>query len=159
ADLEHGRFRAPKPEDLQRAGNDLGGVVLAAIKNPGEALWLDIAGTADRPFLPRDKPPPRELYEKIRAEAVANTNSYRLAASDYWLKRYDSGEGFARGDAWSLGLIRLAENQWIVHSCGEPCVEWRAKISQWLAPLKIVTWGYSQEGRAYLPTEPMLPEG
>ena len=57
------------------------------------------------------------------------------------------------------GLIRLAENQWIVYSGGEPCIEWRAKISQWLAPRRIVAWGYSQEARAYLPTETMLPEG
>jgi len=53
----------------------------------------------------------------------------------------------------------LANNQWIVYSAGEPCVEWRAKISQWLAPLRIVTFGYTQEAKSYLPTEAMLPEG
>jgi hypothetical protein len=47
----------------------------------------------------------------------------------------------------------------VVHSGGEPCVEWRAKISQWLAPLNIVTWGYCQEANAYLPMESMLAEG
>src|SRR5436305_712148 len=41
----------------------------------------------------------------------------------------------------------------------EPCVEWRPKISQWLSPWNIVTWGYSQESKSYLPTESMLPEG
>ena len=95
----------------------------------------------------------------MRAEALAKTNKFRLAVSDYWLKRYETGEGFARGDAWSLGLIRLADNQWIVHSGGEPCVEWRTKIAEWLSPLNIVTWGYSQEAKSYLPTEAMLPEG
>jgi neutral ceramidase len=159
ADLDKGRFRQSKPEDLQNAGKELARSVMAAMKIPGEKLLLDIAGAADRPFLPRDKPPPREFYEKMRAEALAKTNKFHLAVSDYWLKRYDAGQGFARGDAWPLGLIRLAENQWVVHSGGEPCVEWRAKMSQWLAPCKIVTWGYSQEGRAYLPTEAMLPEG
>jgi hypothetical protein len=29
-----------------------------------------------------------------------------------------------------------------VHSGGEPCVEWRAKITQWLSPLSLITWGY-----------------
>jgi hypothetical protein len=159
ADLELGRFRTSKPDDLQRAGKDLGDAVLGAMKRPGEKLSLDIAGAADRPFLPRDKPPPRQLYEEMRAEALAKTNKFRLAVSDYWLKRYETGEGFAHGDAWSVGLIRLADNQWVVHSGGEPCVEWRAKMSQWLSPLKIVTWGYSQEARSYLPTESMLPEG
>ena len=159
ADLEKGVFRASRPADLEKAGRDLADAILNAMKANGQTLALNIAGVADRPFLPRDKPPPREQYEKMREDALATTNEFHLGVSDYWLKRYDSGEGFARGDAWSLGLIRLADNQWIVHSGGEPCVEWRAKISEWLAPLKIVTWGYSQEAKSYLPTESLLPEG
>ena len=159
ANLQSGSFRKSKPEDLQQAGNDLAGAVLMALKTPGEALALNLAGTSDRPFLPRNKPPPREVYEKMRANALARTNRYRLAVSDYWLKRYDAGEGFARGDAWSLGLIRLADHQWTVHSGGEPCVEWRAKMAQWLAPLRITPWGYSQEAKSYLPTEALLAEG
>lgn len=159
ADLEGGRFRKSKPADLEQAGRALSDIVLRALKSPGEALEFDFAGTADRPFLARDQPPPRAHYEKMRANALAQTNAYRLALADYWLKSYDASEGFAQGDAWSLGLIRLAENQWIVHSGGEPCIEWRAKMSQWLSPLRIVTWGYSQEAKSYLPTESMLPEG
>jgi neutral ceramidase len=159
ADLEKGVFRGSKAADLEKAGKDLADAILTAMKSKGEMLALNIAGTADRPFLPRDKPPRRELYEKMRDDALATTNEFHLAVSDYWLKRYDSGEGFARGDPWSLGLIRLAENQWIVHSGGEPCVEWRAKIAEWLAPLKIVPWGYSQEAKSYLPTESLLAEG
>lgn len=159
ADLEKGVFRGSKPADLEKAGKDLAEAVLDATKSKGEKLSLDMAGTSDRPFLPRDKPPPREFYQKMRDDSLAATNKFRVAVSDYWLKRYDAGEGFARGDAWSLGLIRLADNQWIVHSGGEPCVEWREKISGWLKPLKIVTWGYSQEAKSYLPTESMLPEG
>src|SRR4030095_4989499 len=120
----------------------LADAVLSAMKSKGEALSLNLAGTADRPFLPRDKPPSRAMYEKMREDALAATNDFHLAVSDYWLKRYDSGEGFARGYTWSLGLIRLAENQWIVHSGGEPCAEWRAKISEWLSPLNIVAFGY-----------------
>jgi hypothetical protein len=159
ADLEHGRFRASKPADLQQAGSDLADAILTALKGPGETLSLDFAAASDRCFLPRGEPPPREFYEKMRTNAVATTNDFLVAVGDYWLKRYDSGQGFARGDAWSLGLIRLAENQWIVHSAGEPVIEWRAKISQWLAPLNIVPFGYSQEAKSYLPTETQLPEG
>ncbi|HOX57233.1 MAG TPA: hypothetical protein P5205_11360 [Candidatus Paceibacterota bacterium] len=159
ADLDQRRFRKAKPDDLERAGRALSGAVLTVLKSPGEGLSLDLAGAGDRPFLRRDKPPPRERYEKMRADALVATNAYRLAVADYWLKRYDSDEGFARGDAWPLGLIRLGDNQWIVHSGGEPCIEWRAKMSQWLAPRNLVTWGYTQEARTYLPTESMLPEG
>ena len=32
-------------------------------------------------------------------------------------------------------------------------------MAQWLAPLNLVAWGYSQEAQSYLPTESMLPEG
>jgi hypothetical protein len=159
ADLAKGVFRASKPADLEKAGKDLADAVLAAMKMKGQTLSLNIVGTGDRPFLPRDKPPPREFYEKMREDALAATNTFRVAVSEYWLKRYEAGEGFARGDVWSLGLIRLAENHWIVHSGGEPCAEWGAKISEWLSPLKIVTFGYSQEAKSYLPTESMLPEG
>ena len=159
ADPEGGRFRKSQPADLEQAGKEMSAAVLAALKGPGQRRALDLAGVSDRPFLPRDEPPPRERYEKMRAEALARTNEYRLAVSDYWLKRYKSGEGFARGDAWSLGLIRLGSGQWIVHSGGEPCIGWRAKASQWLSPLNIVTLGYSQEAKCYLPTEAMLAEG
>ena len=159
ADAAEGRFRKSKPSDLEQAGQELSAAVLAALKTPGQRLSLDIAGAADRPFLARDKPPPRERYEKMQAEALASTNAYRLAVSEYWLKRYETGEGFAHGDAWSLGLVRLAPDQWVVHSGGEPCIEWREKISRWLSPLRIVAWGYSQESKCYLPTEAMLAEG
>ena len=54
--------------------------------------------------------------------------------------------------------MRLAENQWIVHSGGEPVVEWRGKISEWLAPRDLVTFGYA-EAKSYLPTEALLREG
>jgi hypothetical protein len=159
ADLENHRFRASKPADLERAGQELAAAVQAALKGSARPLALSLAGTSDRPFMPRDKPPPREFYEKMRQDALTKTNKFHLAVSDYWLKRYDTGEGFARGDAWSLGLIRLAEDQWIVHSAGEPCVGWREKMAAWLKPLNIVTFGYTQEAKSYLPTESMLPEG
>ena len=32
-------------------------------------------------------------------------------------------------------------------------------MERWLAPLKIVTFGYTQEAKSYLPTETLLPEG
>ncbi len=183
ADVEPNRFRTSKPEDLKRAGKDLADAVLAAMKpltpslspsdgervaegrvrgseSPGTKLTLNIAGAMDHPFLPRATPPPpsREFYGQMRTNSLVTTNQFRLAVSEYWLKRYDAGEGFAKGDAWSLGLVRLADNQWIVHSGGEPVVEWRAKISEWLAPRNLVTFGYA-EAKSYLPTEALLPEG
>jgi hypothetical protein len=159
ADLEQGSFRASTPADLERVGRNLSAAVLAAMKMPGQKLSLDIAGAGDRPFLPRGKVPAREIYDQMRTNAQAQSKAHWLSVADYWLKRYDSGEGFSRGDAWPLGLIRLADNQWVVYSAGEPCAEWRPKVAAWLAPLKVVPWGYCQEANTYLPTEALLPEG
>lgn len=159
ADLKNNRFRSATPGDLKKAGNDLGNDVLSALESQGETLSLKIAGANDRPFLQRDKPPEREVYEKMKMDAEKTTNKFHLAASQHWLSCYDSAEGFAKGDAWPVGLIRLADNQWICYFAGEPCVEWRTKISEWLPGKNIVPWGYCQEGLAYLPTAEMLPEG
>ena len=160
ADLQNNRFRASRPDDLRRAGKDLADTILTAMSSPGEKLSLNLAGAMDRPFLPRAAPPPpsRGAYIQMQTNSLATTNKFRLAVSKYWLERFDKGEGFAQGDAWSLGLVRLADNQWIVHSGGEPVVEWRAKISEWLAPRRIVTFGYA-EAKSYLPTEALLVEG
>jgi hypothetical protein len=159
ADLKNNRFRPATPDDLQKAGTDLANDVFAALQKKGEVLSLNLAGTGDRPLLLRDKPPARETYEKMGVEAAAKTNKFLSAVSDYWLSCYDSGYGFARGDAWPVGLIRLAENQWVCYFAGEPCAEWRAKLSKWLPGKKFVPWGYCQEGLSYLPTAEMLPEG
>jgi hypothetical protein len=145
ADLEKSRFRASRSGELEQAGKSLAEAVLAALQRQGDELKLNLAGAGDRPFLPRGKPPERAVYEKMQAEARRTTNDFRLGVSEYWLKHYDSGEGFSKGDAWPLGLVRLAENQWVVYCGGEPCVEWRDKIAAWLKPLKIVTFGYTQE--------------
>jgi hypothetical protein len=154
--LENLTFTQGGPAALQKTGADLAHDVLAALKNKAEMLHLDLAAASDRPFLPRDNPPSRQSYEKMLAEAK-NENSRRVA--EYWLERYNSGEGFARGDAWPAGLIRLAENQWIVYLAGEPVVEWRAKFTQWLPGKKFVPFGYAQESITYLPTEKLLREG
>ncbi len=159
ADLKNKRFRTSTPTDLQKAGTDLANDVLMALTNKSEILSLNIAGASDRPFLAREKPPVREIYEQMKTEASVKTNKFETALSEYWLSCYDSGFGFAKGDAWPVGLIRLAENQWVCYFAGEPCVEWRAKISQWLPGKNMVPWGYCQEGVSYLPTAEMLPEG
>ncbi len=159
ADLPNKRFRTSTADDLQKAGAGLANDALAALRGEGKTLSLNIAGAGDRAFLPRDKPPARDHYEKMRVEGASKTNSFLTGVSDYWLSCYDSGLGFSKGDAWPVGLIRLADNQWVCYFAGEPCVEWRAKITQWLPGKQIVPWGYCQEGIGYLPTTEMLPEG
>ncbi|MFN7140406.1 MAG: hypothetical protein ACK4UN_13800, partial [Limisphaerales bacterium] len=156
ADLETMRFRGGSPEKLEQAGKDLAADVLAALGKKAERVELDFAGASDRPFLPRGTPPSREVYEKMAADS---SNRYLQSVGEYWLKRYNSGEGFSKGDAWPVGLIRLARGHYIAHMAGEPVVEWRAKIEQWLSPNRVVTLGYSQEASTYLPTEGLLPEG
>jgi len=155
ADLENNRFRPSKPEDVKAVGSQLAGDILGALEGKGRKLTLNLAGAADRPFFPRGERPPREVYEYMAQEK----GEYRPAAAAYWLKNYDSGNGFAKGDPWPVGLVRLANDQWICLLGGEPCVEWAPKIRSWLGGRNVVTWGYCQEGRTYLPTEALLPEG
>ncbi|MDQ6632210.1 MAG: DUF126 domain-containing protein, partial [Verrucomicrobiota bacterium] len=100
ADLKNNRFRTATPEDLQSAGTQLANDILAALKNKSEILSLNLAGAGDRPFLRRGQPPPKEIYEKMKAEAVAKTNQFHLAVSEFWLKNYTAQKGFAKGDPW-----------------------------------------------------------
>ncbi len=86
-------------------------------------------------------------------------SEFRRNAAAYWLARYDSGEGFAKGDPWPVGLVRLAADEWICCFAGEPCVEWAPKVKAWLGGRNVFVWGYSQQGLTYLPTEALLPEG
>ena len=155
ADIANKRFQGGGPAQLKQAGEELAAEVLNALENEPRVLNLNIAGTMDRPFLPRGNPPPRAVYEAM----TTNKSAFLRDVAKYWLTRYDSGEGFARGDTLPVGLIRLAKNQWIWYSGGEPCVEWGPKISKWLAPRNVVMWGYCQEASSYIPTEEMLPEG
>ncbi len=156
ANLEKNSFRAAKPDDAPNVGMQLAKDVLASLQSTPKVLNLNLAADLERPFLPRDNPPPRAQYEKLLADGKGER---QRNIAKYWLQRYDSGVGFSKGDAWPTGLIRLADNQWVCYFAGEPCVEWGPKVSQWLAPRDIVFWGYSQETITYLPTAEMLPAG
>lgn len=155
ADVEKNLFNRGGPAVLEEAGNTLAQNVLAGLKTKARSLDLKIASASDRTFLPRGTPPGREVYEKMAGE----NSTYQKAVAAYWLKRYDAQEGFAKGDPWPMGLVRLADDQWIVYLAGEPVVEWRNKISQWLPGKQVVPFGYCPEANTYLPTESLLPEG
>ncbi|MDB6024498.1 MAG: hypothetical protein JWM68_721 [Verrucomicrobiales bacterium] len=152
AEVDKNHFRVSKPGDEVQAGTELANDVLAALKTKATDLKLNLAAAGDRPLFPRGERPSRKTYEEMQLKGKSKV-------AEYWLERYDANEGFSKGDPWSVGLIRLADNQWIVHLAGEPCVEWRPKFAQWLKGKKFVPFGYSQESITYLPTEEMLPEG
>ncbi|MSU58442.1 MAG: hypothetical protein EXS35_09730 [Pedosphaera sp.] len=175
ANLENNTFRSGGATNLFLAGKQLADDILAAMKplsqpsatvspsdgergakSSGKKLVLNLAAAADRPFFLRGNPPPREIYETMAKDAQSE---FRRAVAAYWLARYDSGEGFAKGDPWPVGLVRLADDEWICCFAGEPCVEWSQKVKQWLGGRNVFVWGYSQQGLTYLPTEALLPEG
>lgn len=179
ADLEAHRFRKPTAEHLQTAGQQLAEDVLAAMKSfttrstklsssnqetgrvqgklsGGKLLRLDLAASEARPFLRRDDPPARVILETMARESQSE---FRRAVAAYWLARYDSDQGFAKGDPWPVGLVRLADDEWICCFAGEPCVEWAPKVKQWLGLRDVFVWGYAQQALTYLPTEALLPEG
>ena len=156
ADIPANRFRTPELADVKETGERLAKDVMAALSGKGHELDLHLGGTMDRPFIARGEPPPRKVYEQM----LKNGGREGLeAVAKYWLERYDTGIGFSKGDPWPVGCIRLANDQWICYFAGEPCAEWGPEVAAWLAPRKVVLWGYCQEGLTYLPTDEMLPEG
>jgi neutral ceramidase len=155
ADLSENRFRTPKPADLKAIGNQLAEDVIHALGQPEHELQLHLAGTMDRPYIARGTPPSPKVFEQM----LTSTNRAERPAGKYWLAHYKSKEGFAKGEAWPVGCIRLADDQWVCYFGGEPCAEWEPKVKAWMAPRNLVLWGYCQEGLTYLPTDTMLPEG
>ncbi|HMJ66638.1 MAG TPA: hypothetical protein VK615_14940, partial [Candidatus Binatia bacterium] len=53
ADVENSRWRTGNAADVRQAGAELATDVLTALKSKGDALKLNLAGSMDRPFLPR----------------------------------------------------------------------------------------------------------
>ena len=155
ADLDAGRFRHATPEDLAAAGQQLADDVVAALEGGGEPLELDLAFATGWCDLSRDQ---SSILEPIRARA-GSENPKKRAIGRYWLDRIEHGPPLTQSVPWPVGLIRLTAEHWIVHLGGEPVAEWLAHLRRWLAPRRLICWGYCQAHEGYLPTDELLPEG
>ncbi len=55
--------------------------------------------------------------------------------------------------------MRLAPGHRIAWMSGEPLAECLGHLREWLQDDRLVGWGYCQDGRCYMPTDEIIPEG
>jgi hypothetical protein len=154
---ETGRFRKATPQDLERAGAELAGDVLDALKTQGERLNLDIAAVSGWFLARRDltgfQPLPHwEELAKSEDELDRNLGLY-------WTERLRAGLPPAQAVPWPVGLLQLTSDRLVAWLAGEVVAEWQAHLRHWLGIERLMLWGYCQEVPCYLPTDELLPEG
>jgi hypothetical protein len=157
ADLERGRFRKARPQDLARAGAELAGDVLDALDAPGEALDLDIAAASGW-FLARRDLAGFLSLEEWQSLALSEEELDRNLGL-YWTQRLQAGLPPARAVPWPVGLLRLTQDRTVAWLAGEAVAEWQGTLRRWLGDEQLIVWGYCQEMATYLPTDELLPEG
>ncbi len=157
ADLIRGRFRKSTPADPVTAGTELAGDVVRSLRSAGTRLDLDIAAAQGRFLAPRDqkKIPPADHWRSLSA----SDDELSRNLGGYWIERLESGIPPVKAVPWPVGLIRLAEERRIAWIAGEVLAEWLGLVRAWLNDPGLIAWGYCQEGRGYLPTDELLPEG
>ncbi len=157
ADLEEGRFRKSRPEDLERVGRQLADDVLAALADEGEQLLLRVAAVAGR-FMARRDPariPPLAHWQ----EMAGSDDELTRNVGRYWVKRLREGPPPIRAMPMRCGLVQLAADRRVAWLAGEAVAEWKDHLRHWLGDDQLTVWGYCQEVPTYLPTDELLPEG
>lgn len=157
ADPEAGRFRKSTPEDPVAVGEDLAGDVIDALNREGETLELDLAAAAGFALARRDRDRilPLEHWQSL-AES-GDEMSRNLGR--YWTNRFRSGLSPVQVVPWGIGLVRLTREHRIAWLAGEVLAEWLGCLRDWLEDERLIAWGYCQDGRGYMPTDEIIPEG
>ena len=157
ADLEGGVFRKPTADDPDAVGGQLASDVLDTLKGEGEALALDLATAAGfaYPRRDRDKILPLSHWESLAESETETTRNL----GTYWANRIRLGPPPAQVVLWGIGLIRLTPRHRIAWLSGEVLAEWLGHLRDWLGDENLIAWGYSQDGRGYMPTDTLLPQG
>ncbi len=158
ADLDQGIFRKPTTaQDHMAAGAQLADDVLSALGTGGEALDLELAAVAGFALAPRDldKAPSLEYWQELSS----SDDELNRNVGAYWAERIVAGLPPMPVVPWSVGLMRLAKGHQIAWMSGEPLAEWLRHLRDWLDDEGLVAWGYCQDGRCYMPTDEIIPEG
>jgi len=154
ADLETGRFAHASEQVLAAAGKQLAQDVLAALDAPGRSLEPDLGHASGWCLLPRDQSSIAQIVASLSESDKASAQQAAL----YWSQRIEQGPPFARVVPWSVGLVRLTEEDWIVHLGGEPLAEWLPHLRHWLNTPNVFAWGYCQDFQSYLPPDELRLE-
>ena len=158
ADLEQGIFRKPTTaEDHAAAGSELAADILSALQAGGETIDLKLAAIAGFALAPRDleKMPPLEHWQAL----AASDDELSQNVGAYWAERIAAGLPPVPVVPWSIGIMRLADAHRIAWMSGEPLAEWLGHLREWFDDEGLMAWGYCQDGRCYMPTDEIIPEG
>lgn len=157
ADYETNSFRKSTPEDYVLVGSELADDVIAAIEAGGDPLDLDLNFASGLAMAPRnmDVIPGLEHWEEL---AVSEDELQRNLGA-YWVDRLRSGIPPVQFLPWAVGLIRLCEGHTIAWLANEVVAEWLPHLRNWLNNPNLIAWGYCQDGRNYMPTDELIPEG
>jgi hypothetical protein len=157
ADLAKGTFRKSTPEDVVATGGRLADDVLAAMDGGGQSLELDLSCVSGFVMAPRDQDAilPLSHWEIL----ASREDELERNLGHYWVARFQSGVPPVRFLPWDVGLIRLAKGHTIAWLANEVFAEWLPYLRKWLDEPNLIAWGYCQDGRNYMPTDEILPEG
>ena len=158
ADLAQGIFRKPTTaEDHVATGSELAEDVMSALRENGEVLALELAAVSGWALAPRDltKVMPLEYWQEL----AARDDELSRNVGAYWTDRITPAWLPVPVVPWSIGLMRLAPGHRIAWMSGEPLAEWLGHLREWLQDDRLVGWGYCQDGRCYMPTDEIIPEG
>lgn len=150
-------FRKATAEDYVRVGEELAGDVIAALEADGESLELDLKCVSGLALAPRDLDvvPGLEHWQKL----AASDEELQRNLGAYWVRRLGSGIPPMRCLPWAVGLIRLAPGHTVAWLANEVVAEWLPLLRGWLDDPGLVAWGYCQDGRNYMPTDALIPQG
>ena len=157
ADLEAGSFRKSTAEDYVLTGGELANDVIAAIEAGGESLELDLNCVSGFVMAPRnmDVILPLSHWEELAKSDVELERNL----GTYWAQRLQAGIPPVQFVPWEVGLIRLAEGHTVAWLANEVLAEWLPHLRSWLDDPNLIGWGYCQDGRNYMPTDELIPEG
>jgi hypothetical protein len=157
ADMATGSFRKSEADDYVATGREIAKDVMAALAGPGDMLELDLGSVSDFAMVPKDQ---TNLPDLSHWEALANEeDELKRNLGTYWRDRFGAGIPPVRYLPWNVGLIRLAEGHQIAWLANEVLAEWLPLLRQWLKDPELIAWGYCQDGRNYMPTDELIPEG
>ena len=157
ADLETGTFRKATAADPVAAGQQLAADVQQALASPGTKLQLELAAVTGFAMAPKDQQAIKPL-EHWRQLAQSD-DELQHNVGVYWANRLESGLPPVQVVPWAVGLMRLAPGHCIAWLSGEALAEWSALLRQCLEDENLVVWSYCQDGRGYMPTDEIIPQG
>lgn len=155
ADLSGGIFRKSTPQDVELAGREAAASVLAAMKDEGQAINLNVDAAQTYAMISCQAGDPAQAWQ----DKVDDADELTRNTARYWVKRLADGGSPTLHIPWLVGLARLDANHALAWIAGEPLSEWLGLLREALPGQKLAVLGYTNAVEGYLPRDKHLPEG